>query len=382
MDFGLNEEQEHLAASVRGVIESRYSTSYVREMLEDPRGFSDAFWSDAADLGWLGLLVDERYGGTGLGPVELAAVEQEMGRGVVPGPFLSSAVLVTTALTRLGSDAQRERWLPRLADGSAIGALALQEARGGWDVGSVALRAEARGSAAYRLSGEKRFVPEAQVADLVVVVARTAEAAPAADGITLFLLETSAPGVSVRPMETIDPTRRLCEIHLDEVELPEEAILGERGTAGGALEGVLDVGRLALCAEMVGGAERALEMCTDYARTREQFGRPIGAFQAIQHKCADMMVQLEGARSMTFAAAMSLAHDDPDFAADVGIAKAWCSDTYRAVTTEGVQIHGGLGFTWELDMQLYYKRAKASETLLGDARFHRTRIADRVLGAA
>ena len=382
MDFELDEDQTRLAASVREVIEARYPTGYVREMLEDPRGFSKEFWSDAAELGWLGLLVEERYGGAGLGPLELVAVEQELGRGVIPGPFLSSAVLATTALERLGSESQQRRWLPRLAAGDAIASVALQEPRGGWDAADVRLPAEPRPGGSFRLTGEKRFVPDAHVADLLVVPARTATSNPdGADGVTLFLVETSAPGVSVRVMETIDATRRLCEVHLDGTEVGAAAVLGALGGGWSPLERVLDVGRVALCAEMVGGAERALEMSTEYARTRQQFGRPIGSFQAIQHKCADLLVQLEGARSMTFAAAASLAHADPDASNDASIAKAWCGEAYRAVTTEGIQIHGGLGFTWALDMHLFYKRARASETFLGDARFHRSRVASHVLGA-
>jgi alkylation response protein AidB-like acyl-CoA dehydrogenase len=275
MDFGLDEEQGRLAESVREVVASRYGSAYVRQMLEDPRGFSKGFWSDAASLGWLGLLAEERFGGAGLGPLELVAVQQELGRGVVPGPFLSSAVLATSALVRLGSDAQRERWLPRLTSGEVIATLALQEARGGWDAGGVSLPAERSTKGSFRLDGEKRFVPDAHVADLVLVPARTGGSGR--DEITLFLVETTAPGVSVRPMKTIDPTRRLSQLHLSGVELGEEGILGEVGASWPAIEEVTTLGLVALCAEMVGGAERALEMSTEYARTRVQFGRPIGA---------------------------------------------------------------------------------------------------------
>jgi alkylation response protein AidB-like acyl-CoA dehydrogenase len=383
VDFDFTDEQRQLAASVREVVESRYSTRYVRRMLDDPRGFSKEFWRDAAELGWLGLLIPEEHGGVGLGPLELVAVQQELGRGVIPGPYLASGVLATAALVRLGSASQQQRWLPRLASGGLVATLALPEARGGWDASAVALLADAGPGDRYRLSGQKRFVPDAHVADLFLVVARiTGVAEHDATGVTVFAVDASMPGVSVRNQETIDPTHRLGELTLEGVELGPESVVGEPGATLPALESVLDLGRVALCAEMVGGAERALAMSTEYARTREQFGRPIGSFQAIQHKVADMMVKLEGARSMTFAAATSIAHGDPDASDDASIAKAWCGEAYRAITTEGVQIHGGLGFTWELDMHLYYKRARASEMLLGDTRFHRARIAERFLGVA
>ena len=373
MDFGFDEEQTALAASVREVIESRYGTAYVRRMLDDPSGFSPEFWSDAARLGWLGLLVEERFGGIGRGPLEMVAVQQEMGRGVVPGPFLASAILATVALQRFGSQDQKVRWLPSMVAGTAIATVAFQEGPGTWDESGIALSAE-RSSGPFHLTGEKRFVLDAHAADLVVVPARTSE------GVTLFLIETSRAGVAIQPMKTIDDTRRLSTVSLDGVEADVNQVLGGVGSGWARLQAIADVGRVALCAEMVGGAERAFEMCTDYARVRQQFGRPIGSFQAIQHKCADMLVRLEGARAMTLAAAMSLAHGDEDAAADASIAKSWCGEAYRSVTTEGVQIHGGLGFTWDLDMHLFYKRAKSSETLLGDARFHRARLADRVLG--
>lgn len=374
MDFGFDEEQAALAASVRDVIEARYGIPYVRRMLDDPRGFSPEFWSEAARLGWLGLLAEERFGGIGRGPIEMVAVQQELGRGVLPGPFLASAILATTALQRFGSEDQKERWLPALVGGTAIATVAFQEASGSWDESGIVLTAVRSPNGTFHLTGEKRFVLDAHAADLVVVPARAPE------GVTLFLIDGSCPGVTIQPMKTIDATRRLSTVTLDGVEAGVDRVLGGVGAGWGPLQAIADVGRVALCADMVGGAERALEMCTDYARTREQFGRPIGSFQAIQHKCADMLVRVEGARAMTFAAATSLAHDDEDAASDASIAKSWCGEAYRSVTTEGVQIHGGLGFTWELDMHLFYKRAKSSETLLGDARFHRARLADGALG--
>ncbi|MBM4265358.1 MAG: acyl-CoA dehydrogenase [Deltaproteobacteria bacterium] len=374
MDFGFDEQQKALAASVRDVIDSRFGMAYVRGMLDDPRGFSLEFWAEAAKLGWLGLLVEERYGGLGLGPLEMAAVQQELGRGVVPGPYLASAVLASVALQRYGSERQKKRWLPSLAAGDEIATVVFPEAHRASEEGFVGFTAERPSRTAFRVTGEQRFVLDAHVADLAVVPAIAEE------GVTLFLVETCSPGVTTQPIRTIDDTRRLATMRFDGIEVEANQILGEAGAGLVLLEAVADVGRVALSAEMVGGAERALEMCIDYARVREQFGRPIGSFQAIQHKCADMLVRVEGARAMTLAAATSLAHGDADATSDAGIAKSWCGEAYRMVTTEGVQIHGGLGFTWDLDMHLFYKRAKSSETSLGDARFHRARLAERALG--
>ena len=379
MDFGLDSDQSLLATSVREVVESRYPVAYVREMIGDPRGFSKEFWSDAAELGWLGLLVAERFGGAGLGPLELFAVQQELGRGVVPGPYLSSAVLASTALGEAGSEVQRQSWLPRLASGDAVASVALQESRGGWDAAAVSLPASLEAGGGYRLTGEKRFVPDAHVADLLIVPARTGNPeARGSDGITLFLVETAASGVSVRTMETIDPTRRLCEVHLDGVAVGTDAVLGEPGGGWPLLETVMDVGRVALCAEMVGGAERALEMSAEYARTREQFKRPIGSFQAIQHKCANMLVEVESSKSVTYYAAWAAANDVEEAPLAAAMAKAYCSDAYRHTAGEGIQIHGGIGFTWEHDMHLYFKRAKSSEVTFGDATWNRELVAQLI----
>jgi len=375
MDFGLDEAQQLLAASARKLIEEEFPIGYVRSMLEEGRDFPFEFWSRAGELGWLGLLIEPPLGGSGLGPLELVALAQELGRGLIPGPFLSSAVLATSALDNAGTREQRERWLPRLARGESIACIALPEMREGWGPDWVPFEAVASRGAGFRLSGVQHFVPDAHRADLILVPARLS------GEVRLFAIERGMTGVEVSPLSSIDPTRRTCELSLAGVEIGSEASIAA-APAWQAIERAIDLGRVALCAEMVGGAERALEACVDYARTRVQFGKPIGSFQAIQHKCADMLLRVEAARAATFAAATALAHGDPDASRDASIAKAYCSEAYRYVTTEGVQIHGGLGFTWDLDMQLYYKRAKASEMLLGDARWNRERIAEQALGAA
>jgi alkylation response protein AidB-like acyl-CoA dehydrogenase len=374
MDFGLDEDQQLLAASARKVIEEEFPIAYVRSLLEQGRDFPSDFWSRAAELGWLGVLIETSLGGSGLGPLELVALAQELGRGLIPGPFLGSAVLATSALGAAGTPELREHWLPRLARGDCVACIALPEMRGAWGPDRVPFEASASGGG-FRLDGVQPFVPDAHLAQLILVPARRR------GEVMLFAVERERAGVEVSLLSAIDPTRRMCELRIDGVELgPGAAFV--TGRAWPAIERAIDLGRIALCAEMVGGAERALEACVEYARTRVQFGKPIGAFQAIQHKCADMLLRVEAARAATFAAATAVAHGDPDASRDASIAKAYCSEAYRHVTTEGVQIHGGLGFTWDLDMQLYYKRAKASETLLGDARWNRERIAEHSLGAS
>jgi len=374
MDFGLDEAQQLLAASARKLIEEEFPIGSVRSLLDEGRAFSSDFWSRAAELGWLGLLIDPSLGGSGQGPLELVALAQELGRGLIPGPFLGSAVLATSALDGAGTREQRERWLPRLARGESVACIAIPEMRGGFGPDRVEFEAAPSRGSGFRLAGMQSFVPDAQRADLLLVPARLG------GELRLFAVERATPGVEVSELSSIDQTRPLCELRLDGVEVGAAAAL-DAASSRPAIERAVDLGRVALCAEMVGGAERALESCVDYARTRVQFGKPIGAFQAIQHKCADMLLRVEAARAATFAAATALAHGDVDASRDASIAKAYCSEAYRHVTTEGVQIHGGLGFTWDLDMQLYYKRAKASETLLGDARWNRERIAEQALGA-
>jgi alkylation response protein AidB-like acyl-CoA dehydrogenase len=374
MDFGLDEDQQLLAASARKVIEEEFPIAWVRSLLDEGREFPSDFWSRAAELGWLGLLIDPSLGGSGLGALELVALAQELGRALIPGPFLSSAVLATCALDAAGTPEQREHWLPRLARGESVACIAIPEMRDGWGPDRVPFEAAASRGGGFRLGGLQHFLCDADLADLLLVPARSS------GEVRLFAVERGTPGLEISTLSAIDPTRRMCELRLDGVEVGSGAALGV-ASSWPAIERAIDLGRVALCAEMVGGAERALEACVDYARTRVQFGKPIGSFQAIQHKCADMLLRVEAARAATLAAATALAHGDPDASRDASIAKAYCSEAYRHVTTEGVQIHGGLGFTWDLDMQLYYKRAKASETLLGDARWNRERIAEHALGA-
>src|SRR5262249_1933181 len=310
--------------------------------------------------------------------VDMVVVLEEMGKVVMPGPFFASAILGGLAIDLGGTEAQKQRYLPELAAGTCKITLAQVEESGRWDADGVALAAAASGGG-FSLSGTKLFVHDAHNADLLVVPARTGGSGT--DGITVFLVDAKAKGVSIRVLKTMDQTRKLCEVKLDKVAVGKDTGLGEVGKGWPLLERLVDRAKVALCAEMCGGAQKVLDMSVEYAKVREQFGKPIGSFQAIQHKCANMMVQVESAKSATYYAAWAVANDVPEAHLAACMAKAYCSDAYRFVAAEGIQIQGGMGLTWEHDMHLYFKRAKGSEVTFGDATWNRELVAQVVLDA-
>jgi len=328
-------------------------------------------WRALADQGWTGLLVAEEHGGLGLGLVEMAAVAEEMGRACLPGAFLST-LFASALVERAGSEEQRAKYLEPVAAGELKATVALLEEGASWDADTVKLRAT-RDGGGFTLYGRKLFVPDAGVADLIVCVARDG------DSLVLMPVGRGAEGLSVEATPSMDATRKLYEVTFEGVSVAGSEALGADGDARGALRGALEVATAVLCAEMVGGMQWILDTTVEYAKTRQQFGRPIGSFQAVQHMCADMLLMTESARSAAYYAAWALTEHDPAARAAVSVAKAYCSDAYREVANRGVQVHGGIGFTWEHDLQLYYKRSKSSETLFGDATFHRERIARLVV---
>jgi len=376
MDFGFSEEQEMLRKSARDFLAKESPMTYVRQMMEDERGFRDEQWQQMAGLGWMGLILPEEHGGAGLDFVDLIVVLEEMGRVVLPGPFFSTVVLGGVALLEGGSAAQKKELLPKLAAGKLRVTLAQLEPSARWDAEGVALEARPAGGG-YKLSGTKLFVPDAHTADLLIVAGR-APGSTGAEGVSLFLVDAKAPGVSTTLLKTMDQTRKLCEVALRDVSVPAERLLGPAGQGWKLLERVTDRGKVGLCAEMCGGAQKVLEMSVDYAKVREQFGRPIGSFQAIQHKCANMLVEVESSKSATYYAAWAVANDVPEAPLAAAMAKAYCSDAYRHTAGEGIQIHGGIGFTWEHDMHIYFKRAKSSEVTFGDATWNREIVAQLI----
>jgi len=376
MDFGFSEEQEMMRQSARQFLEAECQMSYVRKMMDDEGGFSAEQWKKMADLGWMGLIFPEEYGGSGLTMVDLVVILEEMGRVVMPGPFFASVILGALAIDLGGTAYQKQRYLPDLAAGRTRATLALVEESGRWDVEGIQLAAKKAGTG-FTLNGTKLFVHDAHNADVLVVPARTSRRGR--DGTTLFLVDAKQQGVTTTVLKTMDQTRKLCEVTFHNVKVGKDTVLGTVNEGWPLLDRVIDRAKVALCAEMCGGAQRVLEMSVEYAKVREQFGRPIGSFQAIQHKCANMMVQVESAKSATYYAAWAVANDVPEAHLAACMAKAYCSDAYRLVSAEGIQIHGGIGFTWEHDMHLYFKRAKGSEVTFGDATWNRELVAQIVL---
>jgi alkylation response protein AidB-like acyl-CoA dehydrogenase len=375
MDFGFSEEQELLRQSAVDFLNKECPISYVRQMMEDERGYSEELWKKMAELGWMGLIYPEEFGGAGLNMVDLVVILEEMGRVVLPGPFFSTVCLGGLALLEAANQEQKQKYLPGLAAGNLKATLAVLEEEARWDEKGINMQAR-KGKKGYALSGVKLFVPDAHVADVIVCAARTS------DGPALFLVDRHQAGVTTTLLKTMDQTRKLCEVRFDKVRVGADAVLGAPGKGWEALSRILERSKVALCAEMCGGAQRVLDMSVEYAKMREQFGRPIGSFQAIQHKCANMLVQVESAKSATYYAAWAVANDAPEAPLAAAMAKAYCSDAYRQVTAEGIQVHGGIGFTWEHDLHIYFKRAKGSEVTFGDATWNRELVAQYTLDVA
>ena len=371
MDFAFSEEQEMLRTSARDFLTKECGSKVVRKLMEGPDAHDPNLWNKMAGLGWTALGIPEQYGGVG-SFLDLIVVLEEAGRALLPGPFFATMGLAVPALIEAGTEAQKKEVLGAITEGKARATLAFTEPSGRWDAAGVTLAAKPAGGG-WRLDGVKLFVPDAAGADYTVVAARTR--GEGEEGISLFLVKGRPKGMSVNPLQTIDMTRRWNEIRFDGVELEADAIMGAPHKAWPALKRTLEWATAGLCAEMIGGAQKVLESSTDYAKTRHQFGKPIGIYQAVSHKLADMLVLSESGRSATYYAAWTVEADAPDRSLASSMAKAYVSDAYRRVAGDGIQVHGGIGFTWEHDMHLYFKRAKASEVTLGDATYHRELVA-------
>jgi len=374
VEFGLNEEQEMLKTMARDFLENECPKTYVREMMEDETGHTPALWKKMAEVGWLGLIIPEEYGGAGMNFRDLSILCEEMGRAMMPGPFLSTLLLAGAPVLEAGTDEQKQEYLPKIANGDAVFTLAVLEGDGDFWAEGVQMRAGRRGDE-FIINGAKLFVPDAKAADYMLVAARTRRSENPAEGITLFLVDAKEWGIYVAPLDTMDQTRKQYEVTFRNVPVGIKNVIGEVDQGWPILERAALLMMGALCAEMVGGGEWVRDTTVEYAKDRIAFGVPIGSFQAIKHKLANVHTNLEYARSLMEGAAEAIKEGDPNVALAVSMAKAFCGDTYKMVTNEGVQIHGGIGFTWDHDMHLYFKRARSSDTAFGDATYHRELIA-------
>jgi alkylation response protein AidB-like acyl-CoA dehydrogenase len=371
MEFDLSKPQKLLKDSAREFLSRHCGPKRVRQLMSTETANDDELWQAMADQGWTGLLIPEEYGGLGAELLDLAVVCEEMGNACLPGAF-PATIFSAALIDRAGSPKQKVQYLEGIASGSLKATIAQLEETADWDLHAIKLQA-VRDNGRLLVSGRKLFVPDAATADLLICIATNGESP------VILPVPKGANGVEIKSMPAMDETRKIYEVQFNNVSVNGSDVFGGDGNARGALMQATQVATVALCAEMVGGMQWILDTTVDYAKTRHQFGRPIGSFQAVQHQCADMLLMTESARSATYYAAWAVTEGVPNAGTAVSIAKAYCSDAFREVGNRGVQVHGGIGFTWEHDLQLYYKRSKAAETMFGDATFHRERIARAVV---
>jgi alkylation response protein AidB-like acyl-CoA dehydrogenase len=369
MNFAFSEEQEELRKTVRSFLEQKSPETEVRRLMDTDDGYDPAVWKQMGEqLGLQGLIIPEDFGGSGYSYVELGVVLEEMGRALLCAPYFSTVVLAANTLIHSGDDAAKGDYLPGIASGETIATLAFTEPAGKWDEAGITLAATKKGDS-WTLSGTKSFVLDGATATLILVAARTAK------GVSLFAVDAAASGLTRTSLSTMDQTRK--QAKLDFADTPAR-LIGTEGTGWATLSTVLDLAAVGLAAEEVGGAQKVLDMAVEYAKVRIQFGRPIGSFQAIKHKCADMLLEVESAKSAAYYGMWCAAEMNDELPSVASLAKAYCSEAYFHAAAENIQIHGGIGFTWEHPAHLYFKRAKSSELLFGDPTYHRELLAQRI----
>jgi alkylation response protein AidB-like acyl-CoA dehydrogenase len=369
VNFAFSEEQEELRRIVRQFLEDKSPETAVRELMAGEKGYDDAVWRQMADqMGLQGLIIPEDFGGSGYSYIELIVVLEEMGRALLCAPYFATVVLAANTLMHAGDDAAKADYLPGIASGDTIATLAFTEDNGRWDEAGITATATASDDG-YTIDGHKMYVLDGHVADLILVAARSGA------GVSLFAVDAAAAGLSRTALSTMDQTRKQARL---EFSSTPARLIGTEGAGWAVLERVLDLAAVGLAAEQVGGAQRCLEMSVEYAKVRVQFGRPIGSFQAIKHKCADMLLEVESAKSAAYYAGWCAAELNDELPSVASLAKAYCSEAYFHASAENIQIHGGIGFTWEHPAHLYFKRAKSSELLFGDPTYHRELLAQRI----
>lgn len=376
MNYDLKEEQQILKDAAHKFLAKECSGIFVREMMESDKGYTDELWHKMAKLGWTGLLFPEKYGGSEGSFLDLAVLLYEMGYVCLPGPFFSTVVLGGFTLLEAGSEDQKKNLFPGIIRGDRILTLAWNEIDGTYTPEGLSFRAELKGDH-YVLSGTKLFVPDAHAADTIICAARTEKPGKDSEwGVSLFLVDGKSSGVAAHLLKTIAGDKQ-CEVTCNNVLVPKENLLGDLNQGWRVLKKVLKKAAVAKCAEMCGGAQRVLGMVIPYSKEREQFGRPIGSFQAIQHHCVNLLTYVDTSKFMTYQAAWRISQGLP-FEKEASMCKAWVSDSYRRSVALGHQVMGGIGFMEEHDLQLYFKRAKAAELAFGDADFHRKIVAQQM----
>jgi alkylation response protein AidB-like acyl-CoA dehydrogenase len=377
MNFSFTEEQEALRESARAFLKDNSSPEQVREIMQTELGYDTATWQRiAAELGWAAVTIPEEYGGLGLSQIELVALMEEMGGALLCSPFFATVCQAANALILGATQEQKQEWLPLIAAGEKTATLAYSEAN--LHCGAETIEAVATKTAdGFTINGTKTYVIDGHTADLLIVAAR-GHGSSGNDGINLFALPADTAGIARTYLATMDQTRKQAQIVLDNVAVPASALMGDESQGWATLKKTLDLSAIALAAEQVGGAQRCLDMTVEYAKERIQFGRVIGSFQAIKHKCADMLLKVESARSAAYYAGWAAATGDSELPVLASLAKAYCSEAYFHSAADSLQIHGGVGFTWEYDVHLHFKRAKAGEQLLGTPSYHRELVAQHI----
>lgn len=370
IQFAFTEEQEQFRGTVRRFLKDKSPTTEVRRLMETPEGYDPTVWRALSDdLLLPGIHIPEEYGGGGFGMVELCVVMEELGRALLCAPYFSTAVLAANAIMNAGTEAQKKSLLPDIARGNRLATLAVTESDGDWDPQRIELAATTMGDG-YRLEGVKSYVVDGHVADLLIVAARVA----AAGDVALFTIAGDTPGVERRLLKSMDPTRKLARIDFHGAQAQ---LLGSLNNGTNPLARTLDQAAIALANEMIGGAQALFDSMIDYIKVRVQFGRTIGSFQAIKHRCADLLLELELAKSAAYYAAQAAAVDNQEWPALACMAKATTSEAYLRAAIECIQFHGGIGFTWDNDTHLWFKRAKSSEVFLGQPSYHRELLMQR-----
>jgi alkylation response protein AidB-like acyl-CoA dehydrogenase len=376
MDFSLSSDQELIRDSARKFVENECSKEMVREMFRSEKGYAPEMWEKMADLGWMGLALPEEFGGVGGGMIDLALVLEEMGRGLLPGPFFSTVAACAFPILAFGTEEQKEQYLPSIAAGEAIWSLALTEESGTSEPTDIGVEAKAA-DGGYLLNGTKLFVPYAHVADFLLVAARTGKRSNSNEGVTLFVVDSKSPGVEIELLQTLAGDKQ-CEVRFSQVSVPKENLMGELDRGWSVVELIHQRTALLKSAEMLGGVQAVLEMTIDYTKQRIQFGAPIGSFQAVQHNLVDLSNQIQGLRHLVYEASWRVDAGLPALPAAplISMAKAKANRVYENTCIDCMKLHGAIGFTEELDIGLYHLRTRANLSLGGDTRFHLDKIAE------